>query len=277
MSLNKKSRPLIPRQSPLQPYLVAASIGLLLCYGSFLFVLDEAQAFKLTREDGPYEVVSAVFFLLTALFLLATFMRNNKRTRRMTFGNAVYLCLGLLFLFGFFEEISWGQRLFGIVTPEYLQEANRQGEINIHNLSVFHARDAEGNRKSGLALLLSAERLFSLFWLTFCCLVPFTFKVHKPTRRLLKRLQFPIVPLSLGGLFAVNYVLSKVITPHLILRLQDPLVEVKECGFACLFLVMGLWFLMHDTVAATPHTVRIPSAQHDSPLAHRDRTTDYTT
>ena len=249
MRPNEKRNPKRQPKSPLLPYLVAASIGLLLCYGSFLFVLDEAQAFTLTREDGPYEVVSAAFFLLTALLFFMTFMRSKKRAQRLTVGNGVFLCLGLLFLFGFFEEISWGQRLFGFVTPEYLQEANRQGEINIHNLGVFHARDADGNRKSGLALLLSAERLFSLFWLTFCCLVPLAFKLHRPTRRVLTRLQFPIVPLSLGGLFAVNYGLSKVIAPQLILRLRDPLVEVKECGFACLFLVIGLWFFTHYTAA----------------------------
>ena len=31
------------------------------------------------------------------------------------------------------EEISWGQRLFGIATPEALKETNLQNEINLHN------------------------------------------------------------------------------------------------------------------------------------------------
>jgi hypothetical protein len=33
------------------------------------------------------------------------------------------------------EEISWGQRLLGLTTPESLKEINRQGETNIHNIS----------------------------------------------------------------------------------------------------------------------------------------------
>jgi hypothetical protein len=33
------------------------------------------------------------------------------------------------------EELSWGQRLFGVQTPEALATANRQHELNFHNLS----------------------------------------------------------------------------------------------------------------------------------------------
>jgi len=235
----------------LWPYATAAIGWLLLCYGVFLFILDESQAFELTREDSLYEVVSAGIFLLTAIVFFATFIKNKKRSLLANKGNLIFLLLGLLFLFGFCEEISWGQRLFNITTPEVLQTANRQGEINIHNLSIFHARHADGTRKSGLALLLSAERLFSLFWLTFCVLVPLSFKLHQPTQRTLKALRFPIVPLSLGTLFALNYVASKLISQQLILQLKDPLIEVKECGFAFLFLVVALWFMTH-------YTLRVP-------------------
>lgn len=234
----------------LWPYVTAAAGSLLLCYGIFLFVLNESQAFALTREDSLYEVVSAILFLLTAIVFLATFIKNKKRSLLANKGNLIFLLLGLLFLFGFCEEISWGQRIFSVATPEVLQDANRQGEINLHNLGIFHARHADGTRKSGLALLLSAERLFSLFWLTFCVLVPLLFKVHQPTQRALKALKAPIVPLSLGTLFALNYVASKLISPQLILRLQDPLIEVKECGFAFLFLVVALWFMTHYNLQA---------------------------
>ena len=32
------------------------------------------------------------------------------------------------------EEVSWGQRLFGIETPEDFEAINNQGEINLHNV-----------------------------------------------------------------------------------------------------------------------------------------------
>ena len=38
------------------------------------------------------------------------------------------------------EEISWGQRIFDIDTPEALKEVNVQKEINIHNLVFFQRR-----------------------------------------------------------------------------------------------------------------------------------------
>src|SRR5439155_11526423 len=50
--------------------------------------------------------------------------------------------LGLLFILvaaGAFvvagEEISWGQRFLGFVTPDALKDINHQGESNIHNIS----------------------------------------------------------------------------------------------------------------------------------------------
>jgi hypothetical protein len=51
------------------------------------------------------------------------------------FGLAYILVLvATLFIAG--EEISWGQRIFGWVTPEELSELNRQGETNIHNIGI---------------------------------------------------------------------------------------------------------------------------------------------
>ena len=33
------------------------------------------------------------------------------------------------------EEISWGQRILGLTTPDALNDINHQGETNIHNIS----------------------------------------------------------------------------------------------------------------------------------------------
>jgi hypothetical protein len=33
------------------------------------------------------------------------------------------------------EEISWGQRVFGLATPDILDDVNTQGEANLHNVS----------------------------------------------------------------------------------------------------------------------------------------------
>ena len=46
------------------------------------------------------------------------------------------MLLGLFFMFGAGEEISWGQRLFEIESSGFFDENNAQGEMNLHNLFV---------------------------------------------------------------------------------------------------------------------------------------------
>jgi hypothetical protein len=48
----------------------------------------------------------------------------------------VTLLLSLLYLFGMGEEISWGQRIFGVESPEFFTAHNAQRETNLHNLVV---------------------------------------------------------------------------------------------------------------------------------------------
>jgi len=43
----------------------------------------------------------------------------------------------LLTLVVAFEEISWGQRIFGIATPDCIKQINVQNEITLHNLLPF--------------------------------------------------------------------------------------------------------------------------------------------
>jgi hypothetical protein len=52
------------------------------------------------------------------------------------------LCLALLLTSIFClvvagEEISWGQRLFGLFPPDVFQEHNDQQELNLHNLLSY--------------------------------------------------------------------------------------------------------------------------------------------
>jgi hypothetical protein len=44
--------------------------------------------------------------------------------------------LALLFFFGAGEEISWGQRIFGVQSSEFFTQNNAQGETNLHNLVI---------------------------------------------------------------------------------------------------------------------------------------------
>lgn len=48
------------------------------------------------------------------------------------------------------DEISWGQRILGIETPEDLKQINTQGEITFHNLPAFNNYVTKGYILLGL-------------------------------------------------------------------------------------------------------------------------------
>jgi hypothetical protein len=216
-------------------YIIAATIWLLLSY-SILFILsDENLIISLAgKEDGLVETTGAILFLLTSLMFFITFSRNK---------NFFIFLLGCFFLLCFLEEISWGQRIFNIDTPQSLENVNVQKEINIHNLNIFEGLTEDGKRKAGLALMLSAERLFSLFWFMYCCLLPFINMFHKKTKDILSKFNFPNVPIFIGVFFMFNYLLSKVIEFNINPILQRSLEEIKECNFAFLFFMVSVFFL----------------------------------
>jgi hypothetical protein len=147
------------------------------------------------------------------------------------------LVLALLFVFGTGEEISWGQRIFGIGTPDALSESNRQGELNLHNVNALGGVNA----------------LFQLFWLIFGVVIPVV-AMWRPGRLLLERLT-PILPVALAPLFVLNQLLTRgfdeLLTrnPDLYNSTTFPashgIVEIKET-VACVLLAAGLWLILRD-------------------------------
>jgi len=63
------------------------------------------------------------------IFIYRT-LRNHQKVWPVA---NLFLILSIGFAFIFGEEISWGQRIFGIETPEYISQYNKQNEINLHN------------------------------------------------------------------------------------------------------------------------------------------------
>ncbi len=102
-------------------------LGLYVVYGMGL--LGRETTFLINREDGVIETVQALLILLAAI-LSATIAWRLPGRGPMVFMHAF---LALLFFLMFGEEISWGQRIFGIETPEGMSAINVQNEINIHN------------------------------------------------------------------------------------------------------------------------------------------------
>jgi hypothetical protein len=86
----------------------------------------------LTMEDGPYEWAQFALFLFGAGLAVAVARRWYRHGRRLLTGLFAVAALGLVFVAG--EEISWGQRLLGLQTPDGLAAVNTQDELTVHNI-----------------------------------------------------------------------------------------------------------------------------------------------
>ncbi len=90
------------------------------------------------KENGIIETLQ-VFFLFFSIFNFIFILKKIKNINITLFTRVfvyVYL-LGIIYFF--FEEISWGQHIFGWETGSFFKSYNSQNETNIHNISnVFN-------------------------------------------------------------------------------------------------------------------------------------------
>lgn len=80
----------------------------------------------LPMEDSILESGTVVLALIASVFFFTSGVLGSRF--------AFILCIAWL-IFAL-EEISWGQRIFGIESPEFFLEHNYQQETNIHNFFI---------------------------------------------------------------------------------------------------------------------------------------------
>ena len=109
-------------------------VGIMLALG-FYFYFTNIQAFEeYIKEDGVVEWITVVGLLLgSGLSFYRFFTLRKERSAWFLF---VTLFVAVFLFFAAGEEISWGQRIFGIESSEFFQKNNAQGETNLHNLVV---------------------------------------------------------------------------------------------------------------------------------------------
>lgn len=88
------------------------------------------------NEDGPLEWGQAAAWAVAAVLAGVVAWRLASHRRWILAVLWLVLALGCIASAG--EEISWGQRVFDLETPDRLEEANEQDEITLHNLSSVH-------------------------------------------------------------------------------------------------------------------------------------------
>jgi hypothetical protein len=202
----------------------AVCLGLLI-YGLLLLHRDQEAFLVWIREDGLVEWLTfAVLLIMSALsFVMSHDFGRSKPARG---AKRVWLFLGVLFLFGAMEEISWGQRVLGIESPEWFTRHNNQGETNLHNLIIYGA---------SVNKLIFGKILGILIGM-YLLAVPLLYRINEGFRNVINRWGIPVVQNYQIILGVIVIILVQI---HL--RLAGKAAELRELCIAYLFLLI----LMH--------------------------------
>ena len=127
----------------------------------------------LTSEDGIVENLSVAFWMVGIIFAVRIMLKSKYKKKIVPF---VLLSVCLISLG---EEISWGQRIFDLETPHFIAVANRQSELNFHNLYSLSGGSTWINFfKTGefnYHQIIDAQNLFRIGFIVFFILLPFIF------------------------------------------------------------------------------------------------------
>lgn len=85
------------------------------------------------NENGLIEFLQVILLFISIIFIIK-YIKNIHSSSALKFKIVIYIYL-LGILYYFFEEISWGQHIFGWGTPEFFSKINSQNETNVHNTS----------------------------------------------------------------------------------------------------------------------------------------------
>jgi hypothetical protein len=195
---------------------------LVLVFGLYLsFNSPEYFTNTYVPEDGLLENMTALFLFFIALVMgwrLFKFRKGKSWLWMFT-----HIMVFLLFIFGAGEEISWGQRIFGIESSEFFEEHNTQDEMNLHNLEIGGVR---------LNTLIFSQ-LLSLALVCYFFIIPLIYPKWKWLKKLVNNF----------GLFLPNWHQSLfflLCTIIVLLIPSDKKWELLELSFSFAFLVTVL-------------------------------------
>ena len=174
------------------------------------------------QEDGAIEY--GTFFFLLCISILQFIRLFTASKDKKALWKLGILFFGILFLFGAGEEISWGQRIFGIESGEFFQGNNLQKETNFHNLEV-----------GGVKLnKLIFSQLLTLIMAIYLLIMPFLYQKYKGIKSLVDKFVIPVPQLSHIVAFLINTIFIAIL-PNLSRKW-----EVYELFFAVIFLLIFL-------------------------------------
>jgi hypothetical protein len=209
------------RKMTLLEKLVLAAGLLIIAVGHLLFYTNMPLFDFYTKEDHLVEWLTVIGLLMGSFVCLRRVFRLGGARGWMVFITSFLLGLVLFVAAG--EEISWGQRILGIESPEYFKQNNTQQETNFHNLIIGGMRVNRWIFSFGLTAVL-------LFYLV---ILPILYRRKQWAKRLVQFWGVPL-PQSYQTVSAVVLFVITQILPH------EKKAELLECGIALLlFLVLA--------------------------------------
>jgi len=203
--------------------------GLVLVFGIVLYGLillrQDPGAFDVwIREDGLVEWLTFVVLGIMSVYSFQgsfSFVRHDETKA----ARSMWFLMGLLFLFGAMEEISWGQRVLGIQSPEWFLRHNRQGETNIHNLVIY---GVNLNR-------LIFGRMLAIWVTIYMLAMPMLYRLNRRYKDFNDRWGIPIPQ---GYQILLFIILNTILLFHLGLSKKvSELRELSNCFFSLLILM----------------------------------------
>jgi len=208
---------------------LAIVLGILV-YGLVLLHKDQEAFLVWIREDGLVEWLTVVVLLIMSAFsgiMSYAFGRSQPGSGAKT----VWLLLAFLCFFGAMEEISWGQRILGIESPQWFLRHNRQGETNLHNLLVFGVNINKLVFGKILAVLIGIYLLA----------VPLAYRLGQTFRDFITRWG---VPIAQNYQILLGIIVVLVVEPHL--RIAEKAGELRELCMCFVFLLILLHPYNHE-------------------------------
>jgi len=199
--------------------MVLGIVTIIIAIGFFLFYNDPAKFELYVQEDGIIEWLTVLGLVVSSVVCFYRFIiLFFKKSKWFLF---VTLVFGLFLFFAAGEEISWGQRIFGITSPGYFQRHNAQHETNLHNLVVGGVK---------LNMLIFSFLLVMMFGI-YLVLVPVLYKKNLSVKKILDSSGLPVPQLY--------QVLSFIIVFGLVAFIKHGKnAELLECAGAFLFFLI---------------------------------------
>lgn len=105
-----------------------------ICLFYILREKDYSFYVRMVKEDSVVEYLTSAIYLISSIIAASISVSFFKKKNNFLCISYAFLATGMFFIFG--EEISWGQRILGISSPDYYLQHNVQQEFNLHNLKV---------------------------------------------------------------------------------------------------------------------------------------------